>query len=119
MKVFVFTPPRYIAAILLCGAFIFGLWYFQAPPTVSVTNPALPVAAVPPRQSSPPVSQAHTVAEPSKLASPEGISSRAAEKVKAYADVRRKLRSGEITTLPADLAPPPLPASIETPDTNP
>ena len=120
MKVFGSTHSRLLAALFLCGAFIFALWYFQAPPTDPSLNaaPLAPITAQGQPQA-PPAPQAHIKAESSNLASPETISNRAAEKVKEYAEVRRKLRSGEITELPVNLAPPPIPASIETPDTNP
>lgn len=119
MKVFGLTPPRYLAAIFLCGAFIFGLWYFQSPPTAPSINavPPAPGTAQAP-QPAPPAPVA-TKAEPSKLASAEAISGRAAEKAKDYAEVRRKLRSGEITTLPANLAPPAIPEPVEPPLANP
>ena len=40
---------------------------------------------------------------------------RAEEKASDYAEVRRRLQSGELTTLPADLAPPPIPAEAPPP----
>lgn len=119
MKIIGRSPPRHFAAILLLGSLVFGLWYLQSPPTAPVLSPASPASSAMQRREPPPASQAPSKAELGKLASPDSISSRAAEKVKAYADVRRKLRSDEITTLPADLAPPPIPAPIEIPATNP
>ena len=112
-------PPRHLAASFLLAFFILGLWYFQAPPTAQKINGSLPASGVPQSQQPPSSSQAAIKAEPRNPASPEAISTRAAEKVKTYAEVRRKLRSGEITTLPADLAPPAIPQPVEPPLTNP
>ena len=119
MKIFGFTPLRPLATIFLLSAFILGLWYFQIPPAAQKLNGVLPASAVAQSQQPPPASQTLIRAEPRNPASPEAISNRAAEKVKEYADVRRKLRSGEITTLPANLAPPAIPEPIEPLPTNP
>ena len=61
---------------------------------------------------------AHTAAAQTPVTSPPGaaarqaseeITRRAEQKVLDYSDVRRRLQNGELTTLPPDLAPPPLP----------
>ena len=115
MKVFGSTHSRLLSVTFLCGAFIFALWYFQAPPTDPSLNASLPAPGA--AQGQPPAPPAPTAikAELSKLASPETISLRAAAKVKEYAEVRRKLRTGDLSELSGDLAPPPLPEPIENP----
>ena len=74
-----------------------------AEPTTGSNAPRLPAA------------QPASTGVSSKFDSPEIISKRAAAKVKEYAEVRRKLRTGELSELSGELAPPPLPEPIENP----
>lgn len=49
----------------------------------------------------------------------QDISRRAEERASDYAEVRRRLQSGELTTLPADFAPPPVPTAPPPPAESP
>lgn len=116
MKIFGPEFGRTLLVIFLSSLLIVGFWLFQLP-TQSKSSTSVKTAE--PTTGSDalrlPVAQPVSKIVSSKFDSPETISLRAAAKVKEYAEVRRKLRTGELSELSGELAPPPLPEPIENP----
>ncbi len=95
------VPVRKIIFITLGAAMIAGAWW-----TVQRTFPGRGAGdAI--REGGP--ASARTSPDSTAGEEAETIRLKAQKMVEDYADVRRKLQSGELTTLPPDLVPPPVP----------